>query len=144
MVTSNQVVLPAKLENLPHFNQLVTDTARQQDLPEGKAAALELAFEEALVNIINHAYPDGEGDILVACLKDPDKGFTIRIEDSGPPFDPLQMDSPDTTLGIEERAIGGLGIHLIKKFASDLDYQRAGGKNVLTLRKRIELDSPAS
>ena len=59
------------------------------------------------------------------------------FEDSGKPFDPLQKADPDVTLAAEDRAIGGLGIFLVKKTMDDMKYRYENGKNVLTLYKHI-------
>ena len=61
----------------------------------------------------------------------------LCVEDSGPPFNPLQAPPPDLTLPMTERQPGGLGIHLVKQMMDRLDYGRAGAKNRLTLRKRL-------
>ena len=61
----------------------------------------------------------------------------IRIEDTGVPFDPDAVEDPDTIDDIENRPVGGLGIHLIKRLMDEILYERCGNKNVLTLKKNI-------
>ena len=62
---------------------------------------------------------------------------SITFLDQGIPFDPLKKADPDTTLGTEERAIGGLGIFVVKKTMDEISYQYRDGNNVLCLKKRI-------
>ena len=62
---------------------------------------------------------------------------TIRIEDDGISFNPLETKPPDLDCTLEERDIGGLGIHLIKGYMDDIDYQRRGKQNILTIKKNI-------
>ena len=101
------------------------------------AAGIRLALEEAVVNVINYAYPVGEkGDILINADTD---GHEVRftITDSGYPFDPTTVLEPDTTLDAQNRPIGGLGILLSRKLMDSISYVRKDGKNVLSLTKII-------
>ena len=63
--------------------------------------------------------------------------LTIRVEDDGRAFDPLQAPPPDLDLPLEERPVGGLGIHIVRSVMDAVEYQRRGGRNVLTMRKTI-------
>ena len=65
------------------------------------------------------------------------KCVNVRITDDGPQFDPFQQAAPDTTLSIEDRSIGGLGIHLVRELMDDVSYERRNGNNVVTLVKRL-------
>ncbi|MDH7510619.1 MAG: ATP-binding protein [Methanolinea sp.] len=96
---------------------------------------LELAVEEAVVNIMAHAYPGGEGDLVLGVLTGPDH-VTIEIRDRGVPFNPLLVPEPDTSAPLWEREIGGLGVHLIRSLMDEVSYEFRDGENILTLRKR--------
>lgn len=133
MEVPNRLTLPAKLESLPAFNAMVMAAIEKQGIAEGKKAGIELALEEALVNVISYAYPNGEGDIHVECRDVAEKGFVIRIKDTGLPFNPLSLSSPDTHSDIEDRVVGGLGIHLIKTTMKEVYYERDDKKNILTM-----------
>ena len=78
-----------------------------------------------------------EGDITVRIMSD---GQTLhcQIIDSGVPFDPTAKKKVDTTLSVEERQIGGLGIHLVRELMDSINYERKDGKNILTLTKNIK------
>ena len=93
---------------------------------------IELAVEEAIVNICNYAYQDGEGDVEMIC-RDEGGLFIIEIEDYGKPFNILTLPEPDVTAGIMERQVRGLGVLLIKKFMDDVYYCREADKNRLSL-----------
>ena len=100
---------------------------------------VELALEEVLVNVINYAYPQDQnppGTIEVECSWDDRQILTIVVADQGAAFDPLNKPDPDTTLSIEERDIGGLGIYLTKKMMDQVTYDRSRGKNKLTMVKK--------
>jgi serine/threonine-protein kinase RsbW len=61
----------------------------------------------------------------------------VELEDDGEPFNPLEVPEADTTKPLDERAVGGLGIHLARKLTDGLEYQRCGGKNLLVLKKHL-------
>jgi anti-sigma regulatory factor (Ser/Thr protein kinase) len=101
------------------------------------ARQLRLAVEEAVVNVIDYAYPTGnEGDITIKMTSD---GHILRFQivDTGIPFDPTKKEKTDTTLPVEERQIGGLGILLVSELMDTINYEREDGKNILTLIKTL-------
>ena len=99
--------------------------------------SLTLAIEEAVVNVMSYAYPEGtEGTVGIEVVAD-DACANFIISDSGKPFDPTTKEEVDITLSAEERSIGGLGIHLVRQIMDSLHYERKDGKNILTLCKHI-------
>ncbi len=99
---------------------------------------INLAVEEAVVNVMNYAYPEGTvGEVRIDASVT-DGLLTITIADSGSPFDPTEKENPDINLPAEERSIGGLGILLVRQFMDTVAYQRTDGMNILTLTKRIK------
>lgn len=102
------------------------------------ARQLRLAVEEAVVNVIDYAYPLGtDGTIEINMMWDGHQ-LKVIVTDSGIPFDPTSTAPADTTLSAEERQIGGLGIHLVREIMDTINYERVKGHNVLTMIKRIE------
>jgi anti-sigma regulatory factor (Ser/Thr protein kinase) len=63
--------------------------------------------------------------------------FVARIEDDGVEFNPTEHPIPDLDAPLEERKVGGLGIHLVRQIMTSVEYQRVAGKNVVTLRKKL-------
>ena len=124
--------LSAKLENLGGFIGPLSDCAKAQGFEGGKISKIELAAEEALVNIFHYAYPERPGDVEMICQVDRGR-FIIEIIDSGIPFDVTAMPDPDVTAGIEERELGGLGIFLIRRMMDEVRYRREDNRNILTL-----------
>lgn len=100
---------------------------------EKRINEIEIATEEALVNIFHYAYQGQEGDAEVSCKTEHDGRFIIEIADAGMPFNPLAVPEPDTTLDVAEREIGGIGVFLIKKLIDEVTYKRDGNKNILEL-----------
>jgi serine/threonine-protein kinase RsbW len=128
--------LPAALESLEAFRTLVTSYAREHGAAAGTLSAVELALEEALVNIASHAYPDAPGEAEVGCRLDGDR-LVIEILDWGAAFDPLTAPAPAPPGSVEEQPIGGLGIHLMRQVMDEVCYRREGDCNRLTLVKRL-------
>ena len=111
-------------------------------------APFEIAFDELLTNICRYAWTDaGQHIILVEAVIDGAAGaetVTITIEDDGVAFDPLATAAPSLDEDIDERVIGGLGIHLVRELMDEVGYQRAGQHNRLTLTKRLATASGSS
>nr|WP_047165894.1 ATP-binding protein [Sphingomonas sp. Y57] len=99
-------------------------------VPAAQVARMMIAFDEVLSNITKH----GGGTLSVGIAID-DRRLTATIEDDGPPFDPLARGAPDTDLGIDDRAIGGLGIHLVRELMDDVAYVREQDRNRLIFSK---------
>jgi anti-sigma regulatory factor (Ser/Thr protein kinase) len=126
------IKLPAKLENLGSWMEAVSECAKEQGFDQKKIGKIELALEEALVNICKYSYPEEPGNAEVSCKQD-NRRFIIEIVDSGIPFDMTSLPAPDVTSSIEKRKIGGLGIFLIKKMVDEVRYRREGNFNILKL-----------
>ncbi len=99
---------------------------------------IDIAVEELFVNIAHYAYGSdtGPATIRVERSEDP-RAVTITFIDCGMPYDPLAKPDPDTTLSVEEREIGGLGIFMVKKSMDDMTYEYRDGKNILTIKKNL-------
>ncbi|MCB9497583.1 MAG: ATP-binding protein [Fibrobacteria bacterium] len=133
---------PARLEDLADMMSFLEESGGALGVPAGLQAKLALACEEAFVNVISYAYPDGEGSLRIAVEgapsgDPPSAGVEIVLTDSGIPFDPLARQMPDTSLAPEDRPIGGLGILLIRRTMDEVRYRRENGRNILTMRKRF-------
>ena len=132
MAVLTRLSMPAKLENLGRLIASVSDCAKAQGFQLEKISKIELAAEEALVNIFHYAYPERPGDVELVCQVD-GGCFIIEIIDSGIPFDVTAMPDPDVTAGIQERDPGGLGVFFIKKVMDEVRYRRETGRNILSL-----------
>jgi len=127
------IKVPAKLEYLHRIMDGISQCARELGFDQKRISEIELAGEEALVNIFNYAYQGNVGDVEVICKLDRNERLIIEIIDSGTPFNLLSIEEPDTTVDISERRIGGLGVFLVKKLTDDVQCRREGEKNILTL-----------
>lgn len=123
--------LPVTLDTIPEFIRFVSRNAAKRGLDDETILKLEVAVEEAMVNIYHHAYKNAEGNAEVICLGD-DNRFVITITDSGGQFDITRYENPSVS-DISELEIGGQGIRLIKKIFDEVHYSRKHGKNIMQL-----------
>jgi anti-sigma regulatory factor (Ser/Thr protein kinase) len=103
---------------------------------EEEIQVLRLACEEIIMNVTSYAYPEGVDGFLDVDIQKTDR-MTIRFEDGGVPFNPLEQEKPDTGLSWDKRRIGGLGIFLFRRKMDDVCYAYVDNKNVLTIEKKI-------
>lgn len=109
----------------------------EEELKSNSSESLLLACEEALVNIVRHGYKNQSGPVEVSITQKAGEVHVVMV-DQAPAFNPLaKEDLQDPSLPLEEREEGGLGILLMKKYSDALSYERANGKNILTLVKKI-------
>ena len=110
-------------------------------IPQELNMPINLALEEAVSNVMLYAYPNTKSGIVIVefarTTDDDGDHILFTISDSGIPFDPTQQEEADISLSAEDRAIGGLGIHLVRKLMDRITYRREDEKNVLTLIKKI-------
>jgi serine/threonine-protein kinase RsbW len=125
------------LAGLAEVAERVERFGAEQRLPASVVNALNVVLDEAVSNAVNHGYAAGvRGEIAVRLRRRPDS-VLVEVEDDGKPFDPLQAPPPDLTLPLEQRPIGGLGIHLIMNLMDEVAYARVDGRNVLKMAKHF-------
>lgn len=107
-------------------------------VPEFVVAAFELALDEILTNQINYGFRDGAAHEILVELRLEGDCVRVELRDDGVPFDPLSVAAPDLDAGIEERQLGGLGMHFVRTLVDEASYRRDGGWNVLALGKYIK------
>ena len=101
-----------------------------------QSMALNLALEEAFVNVAHYAYEGGKGNVSIGIGLEGD-AVSIVLKDKGMAFDPLGVKEPDIKAKAEDRSFGGLGIYMIRKSVDSCSYERKDGYNILTMRKKI-------
>ena len=121
------------INEVPLLGEWVETIGEQFELPMPAVFQINLALEEAVVNVMNYAYPGKEGMPVRIAAEKADAAVVFTLEDDGVAFDPTQAESPDISLDVEERPIGGLGIFLVKEIMADVAYQRQGDTNILTM-----------
>ena len=125
------------IHEVSKFSTFIKSVMEKLSIEKTLARQLRLAIEEAVVNVIDYAYPAGqEGNIEVQIMSD---GHTLKtvLIDSGVAFDPTAKEKADTSLSAEDRQIGGLGILLVRELMDSINYERIDGQNILTLIKKV-------
>ena len=137
MDTKN-LTLPNDVQEVPKLAAFVDEICEAVGIDMSSAMKMNLAIEEAVVNVMNYAYSSGtKGEVRIEAKAS--KGYVeFVISDDGKPFNPMEVKDADTTLSVEERDIGGLGIFLVKHYMDKVKYKYVDGQNVLTLRKNLK------
>ena len=134
---SKRIILPNDTKEVPTLAAFVDEVCEAVGFDAALTMKMNLAIEEAVVNVMEYAYPRGtHGDITVEAQAN-DVRLKFTIIDSGTHFDPTAQAEVDTTLSAEDRPIGGLGIHIVRQYMDSINYERISGHNVLTLRKKL-------
>ena len=124
----------AVLDNLPRLTTFIEDKLTELGASEDFRGKLGLALDEAVTNVVLYAYPQKKG-LIKLTLKKTGDDIHVEIRDQGKPFDPTQAPPPDLAVPLEQRKIGGLGIHLMRKSVDRLNYRYENGTNIFTLSK---------
>lgn len=112
------------------------EVLNQKGVPQGIEETIQLVAEEAIVNVITHGYKDTSGFIRVLCDIE-SREITLSICDDAPVFNPLLVPPPDIDADLDERRIGGLGVHLIRSLMDEVRYEETKAGNCLIMIKRI-------
>ena len=100
---------------------------------------LNLVMEEMVVNVISYAYPEGKTADIELLAESDGKELTFVLSDRGKEFDPTMKESADMDVNPAERDLGGMGIFIVKNIMNEVTYQRLEGKNLLTMKKDIQV-----
>lgn len=133
------ILVPGTLEGLAQALQSAEAFCTESGGPRLARDNVMTVLDEVLANIVNHGLTDTRGTIELT-MERKDGRLTIGVADSAPAFDPLQIPMPDTTLPLEQRTIGGLGIVLVRALTDEVTYDRRNGRNHLTLSWVIDTD----
>lgn len=132
--------------DLKELSKLAEDLeafGENQELNPGIVHCFNLCLDEILTNIISYGYDDGPEHAAHLTMTLDDDVVTAEIRDEGRPFNPLEeAPIPDLEAKLEDRDIGGLGIHFCKELMDSLSYRRDGNWNILTLKKSAKIALP--
>jgi len=126
-----------QLTEIDRFKESFNAFSEENKIPTPIRRELNMVFDELLNNVVSYAYQDNEEHEIEVRVEVARERLVVSIADDGIPFNPFDVDTPDTGLALEERTLGGLGIHLVLKVMDKVAYQRRIDKNVLTLVKKL-------
>lgn len=129
----------AKVDELPNVISFIESELEKFEFSFKIITQFNLVIEELFVNIASYAYKDkNDGKCKITIDYDKDKQeVKLSMEDNGIKFNPLEKEDSDTTLSVEDRPIGGLGILLVKKNMDNIEYKYEDNKNILILSKNV-------
>jgi sigma-B regulation protein RsbU (phosphoserine phosphatase) len=126
-----------ELTEIARINEAFEVFLSEHEVAPKVAMTMGMIFDELLNNIISYGYKDGnEHQIIVRGELTADR-LVVSLTDDGIPFNPLNKATPDATLSLEDRSVGGLGIHLVRNMVDEITYQRRVDRNLLTLVKKL-------
>lgn len=133
-----ELIVAAEIDQLDTVLDFINTKLEEMNCSIKLQSLIAIAVEEIFVNIAHYAYTPKIGQAIVRYdIKTEPLGITIQFIDNGAAYNPLEKASPDTTLSIDERAIGGLGILMVKKSMDAVHYAYINGQNVLTIQKML-------
>ena len=137
-----ELKVPAKVESLGEVTEFAEKQLEAVECDPDIMFNITLAVEEVFANVANYAYDGGEGDMtLTFSYDEAARQAEFIFRDNGIPFDPTHAAEPDITKRPQDRKIGGLGIHIVRKTMDEVEYAYTAGQNILTLRQHIKSDS---
>jgi anti-sigma regulatory factor (Ser/Thr protein kinase) len=141
-VQTRNLTVPGTEVGVRRALDAVAELWREHGLSRAITWPVDVSLDEVMANIASYAVgPGGERacvDLVLALDTTTNPpACELRVSDDGPAFDPLGAAEPDTTLGIDERPVGGLGISLVRRLMDEVSYERRDGRNHLRLRRRL-------
>jgi len=133
----NVIALKNDLNEVTRLADELQAFADGHGISQGTLFALNLALEELVTNIISYGFSDAGEHVISVTLDLDGRTLHVRIEDDANAFNPLERETPDLDAPLEERTVGGLGVHLVRKLMDDVRYERVGARNVLSMRKHM-------
>ena len=138
MTASLSVTLVNDQSEVERLSRLVEAFGEAEGVSADSIFSVNLALDEVITNIIRYAHDDGGRQHPIVVRLALESGvLTAQVEDDGRAFNPLEAPAPDLNASIEDRPIGGLGIHLVRTMMNSVEYRRENGRNVLIMKKML-------
>ncbi len=132
-----RMTIGAGLGDVAGVHSAFAEFADAHALPASIRRSMDVALDELLVNAISHGFAGREGGaVTIEVELRPDR-LCATLTDDGRPFDPFGAAAPDTALSVEDRRVGGLGIHLVRRMMDEFGYRRRADRNVVTVAKLL-------
>lgn len=137
MTPSHVFHIPCERAAISEFADRFGEWCDAAELDVRTTMAFQVALDEILTNIVDYGFPEGGGSPIEVRAARIDDTVHVDVIDHGLSFDPFAREVPDTDLPLEEREIGGLGIHLVRELMDEVHWRRENGANLLQLYKRL-------
>ena len=134
---SISIRIEADVREIERLNKLVRQFGELHDVPSRTLYAVNLALDELVTNVLLYGFEDATGKEVLVKIETAGNELVASVLDGGRHFNPLEVAPPDLNAPLEERELGGLGVHLVRSLMDHVSYERRGEQNVLTVRKKI-------
>ena len=138
LILRESLTITNKVSEIAKLNAFVQSATTAVHMENNLANKIKLAVEEAVTNCVEYAYPPGTIGSVNVVIEADDTKIRFIITDTGADFDPTSVRKADTTLTVDERPIGGLGVFLVRNLMDSINYERTDGKNILRMEKRYQ------
>jgi len=135
--TNKTVQITNQRDQVDTVRKFFDDYSKENKLTEKTVHDIQMALDELLTNIVNYGYEDSDEHKIDVRFGINDDAVRVEIIDDSKPYNILEKENPDISLSVEDKPIGGLGIFLIKKLMSNVDYYTKEGKNHLVMTKEL-------
>jgi len=132
-----QVTLRNESSDIPQAHQALDQFMAQHGLSGAYVSRLHVALEEHLTNVVSYGYEPGKAGTISVRFELEASVLRIDVADDARPFNPLEKPEADTTLPLDAKPVGGLGLFMIRKSVDELSYRRVDDRNLLTMKKRV-------
>lgn len=125
------------IAEIARITALIDSLGERQRFPETIVFHIKFALDELLTNIISYGFPDAGKHKIAVRLEFDGNAFEAEVIDDGIAFNPLEKATPDISQTVEERQVGGLGVHFIRTVMDEVAYLRSGEQNHITMIKKV-------
>lgn len=140
MGSSFSTSLAAGGDAVAQLNAAFATFAEAHAVPAAVRRSMAIALDELLTNTVSYGLPREGREVTLEVELRPDR-LIVTVSDNCEPFDPVGRSAPDTTSPLNERPMGGLGVHLVRQLVEDVSYRRRGDRNEVTLAQRLAAES---
>ena len=136
-LAETRITIANRLQEIATVTDALETFAHANGVSDEIVWRFHLALEELIRNVITHAYPDKEVHQIQVRFECGETWMAATVSDDGVPFNPLNAQAPDLSRALEDREIGGLGIHLARNVIDRVGYAWEAGRNVVTLQSPL-------
>ena len=133
-----KIELSPRLSTLSSLQDVIEEFGNANDVPDGTIFLVSLELDELLTNYVRHSLHHVQRPRMQMRVRLFPEKLVLSVVDTGPPFDPRSVPPPDTSLGVEDREIGGVGLHLVRSYCDKMVYQSVRGCNYLQLEHHLD------
>lgn len=130
--------LSPRLSAISSLAEVIEEFGKSHEIPDTPIFFVNLEIDELMTNYVAYSYRKVQCPRMKVTLRKFANTLVLVVEDTGPPFNPLEAAAPDLDSGINERKLGGMGLHMVRVYPDRIDYRCVDDRNILTLEHDFE------